>query len=161
MFAFGLNGFFNGIIPDSCGVREPFFWLHFIHAATKFSQVFFPPRDFGSTWSIVRYLKRDPRCLRVSCSSSIESHLCPKRGHRGRTRSSPFRSSVWADRVPWGSQTSWIGPRRRSWRARVGCILARGRGSIWAIGCRPLYRCWATTCRRWRRRGLRNIQGWC
>ena len=51
---FGRNGLRRSSIPASSGVRLPLRLLHRTQAATRFSHVSPPPRDFGITWSIVR-----------------------------------------------------------------------------------------------------------
>ncbi len=42
-------------ILASSGVLLPFLLLHLTQAVTRFSQISSPPRDFGITWSTVRF----------------------------------------------------------------------------------------------------------
>ena len=49
----GIHGCHNSGIPASSGVREPFFSLQEAWAATAFSHSPRPPRDRGTTWSMV------------------------------------------------------------------------------------------------------------
>jgi len=49
----GIHGCHSSGIPASSGVRQPFFSLQDAWAATAFSHSPRPPRDRGTTWSIV------------------------------------------------------------------------------------------------------------
>lgn len=50
----GRTGAFRSGMCASSGVRSAFRLLHSRQARTQFSQVLAPPRERGSTWSIVR-----------------------------------------------------------------------------------------------------------
>jgi hypothetical protein len=52
----GLAGSRIKFMRASCGVRPPFFVLHFTQDATTFSQVVSPPRLRGTTWSRLSWL---------------------------------------------------------------------------------------------------------
>ena len=56
----GVRGGLTRRMPTSSGRLSPFFWLQRMQAVTIFSQVFFPPRTTGLTWSSVssRSVKR-------------------------------------------------------------------------------------------------------
>src|SRR5262249_6531757 len=68
----GAEGLRRNGIRASSGVRLPLRWLHGPHAATVLDQVFLPPRELGSTWSMV-----------VACP--------PQYAHSCRSRSNPPR----------------------------------------------------------------------
>lgn len=52
----GLIGFDSSFIPACNGVRPPLRELHARQQQTMFSQVVFPPRDRGTTWSKLSWL---------------------------------------------------------------------------------------------------------
>jgi hypothetical protein len=49
----GARGMLDNCMPASSGVRSRFRKLHPRHAAITFSQMFFPPRERGMTWSML------------------------------------------------------------------------------------------------------------
>ena len=64
----GARGCTRRLHPISCGVRSPLMLLHLRQQATRFSHVSAPPRERGSTWSIV-----------VACASQYAQRLPSRR----------------------------------------------------------------------------------